>query len=500
MKRQQHPRANPAGRADGQTDQTTTRRFKTLYGKPKSLTDRYDECREEDIARVLQKPEAELGFDDFTMLYRVGVASASYEEGLYFLPEAFAFLRRNPDDDGIQCVADVMWFISEHAARLEADGLLEECQEQVEALLGAHTSQFVVIHWDREKNRQMGWDREHHEYVKDSQLVCDAVEALLRFQTLAPLALTFLETLSQAENDPLKSAWFLTFVAETGRWALFRKKSDPPGSTRCAEALCAAMPELGGIWAEFQKRGLIRDCPDQLSPDPALLERHATVIRRSGELFTEHPTHWLRLFGKLGLDDAAKHAAAAADFWTRRNQLIRDIEAAFRDVDRGHGPTLHEAVAFEGTDYCTAEERAYVRALDPETRWQDIPDAALKECVDRWAFDDEGFRFHLPAYLRWHLRHLRGLPPGCGGMLFLQLSITGHKPQDRLCSERSFDRFPLEQKRVIARFLEFMALEGGSSSPATGATELDAQIAQDAERAWQTYWFQFSHPARRNET
>ena len=37
------------------------------------------------------------------------------------------------------------------------------------------------------------------------------------------------------------------------------------------------MPELGGIWEEFQKRGLIRDCPDQLSPAPALLERHAAV-------------------------------------------------------------------------------------------------------------------------------------------------------------------------------------------------------------------------------
>ena len=200
-------------------------RFKQLYGKPKSLTDRYDECREQDIARLLHKPEAELGFDDFNMLYRVGVASATYEEGLYFLPEAFAFLRRNPDNNGIQCVADVMWFISEHAARLEAAGLLEECREQVAALLAGHTAQLVVIHWDREKNRQMGWDREHHDYVRDGQLVCEMVEALLRFQTLAAWALAFLETLSRAQNDPLKSAWFLTFVADTGRWCEWRRES-----------------------------------------------------------------------------------------------------------------------------------------------------------------------------------------------------------------------------------------------------------------------------------
>ena len=50
---------------------------------------------------------------------------------------------------------------------------------------------------------------------------------------------------------------------------------------------------------------------------------------------------------------------------TTADQLIRDIEAAFASVELGAGLTLHEAQAFEGTDYCTAEERASVRALDP---------------------------------------------------------------------------------------------------------------------------------------
>ena len=103
---------------------------------------------------------------------------------------------------------------------------------------------------------------------------------------------------------------------------------------------------------------------------------------------------------------------------TDREQLIQQIEAAFADIERGNGLTLHEAAEFEGNDYCTAEERARVRALDPGTRWQDIPDAALEECEDRWAFDEEGFRFHLPAYLRWHLRKPPGQDPLRGGLLF----------------------------------------------------------------------------------
>jgi hypothetical protein len=177
---------------------------------------------------------------------------------------------------------------------------------------------------------------------------------------------------------------------------------------------------------------------------------------------------------------------------TDREQLIQQIEAAFADIERGNGLTLHEAAAFEGTDHCSTQERARARALDPETRWQDIPDSSLEECLDRWAFDDEGFRFHLPAYLRWHLRHPGGRPPACGVSLFLQLTVTGHKPKDRLRSECSFDRFTLEQKRVIAHFLEVMALEVHEHGPAASATQQDALVADWAERAWQSYWFRFS--------
>ncbi len=180
---------------------------------------------------------------------------------------------------------------------------------------------------------------------------------------------------------------------------------------------------------------------------------------------------------------------------TDREQLIQRIETAFADVELGNGLTLHEARAFEGTDYCTPEERARVRARDPWLRWQDIPDVALEECLDGWACDEEGFRFHLPAYLRWHVRHPRQLPPHCGILLFLHLSVTGHKPKDRLRSEQSFDRFTLEQKCVIACFLEFMAMEANDSGPAASATRQDAELAEWAELAWQSYWFKFSQTA-----
>ena len=164
---------------------------------------------------------------------------------------------------------------------------------------------------------------------------------------------------------------------------------------------------------------------------------------------------------------------------TPRDQLIRDIEAAFATVERGAGLTLHEAAAFEGTDYCTAEERARVRALDPETRWQDIPDSALEECLDLWACDDAVFRFHLPAYLRWYLRHVEELGVFRGGLLYDLLSPGHFDVDDRAGWERSWDFYTLEQKGVIARFLEYIALEV-------------ADHRQAARRTWRCYWHQFS--------
>jgi hypothetical protein len=162
---------------------------------------------------------------------------------------------------------------------------------------------------------------------------------------------------------------------------------------------------------------------------------------------------------------------------TQRDQLIRDIEDAFGDVARGNGLTLHEAAAFEGAEYCTAKERARVRALDPQTRWQDIPESSLEECEDRWAFDEEGFRFHLPAYLRWHLRKPPEQDQLRGGLLYFVLSPAGGTE-----AEGSWDYLTLEQKRVIARFLEFMACDGGP-------------LAQDARLTWRSCWFKFSQTA-----
>ena len=87
------------------------------------------------------------------------------------------------------------------------------------------------------------------------------------------------------------------------------------------------------------------------------------------------------------------------------NDVILEIERTFDGVDRGDGITLHEAVAIDM--YASGEERVRARLQDTESRWQDVPDGVIEREYTIFSFlDDAGFRYYLPAYMRWILRNL----------------------------------------------------------------------------------------------
>ena len=85
-----------------------------------------------------------------------------------------------------------------------------------------------------------------------------------------------------------------------------------------------------------------------------------------------------------------------------RDQLIIDIGRAFEGVKRDGGVTLHETQVLD--DYGGEAERIAAHKLDPQERWEDLPDELLEECWHLVFLDPKGFRFHLPAYMTWRLR------------------------------------------------------------------------------------------------
>lgn len=76
-------------------------------------------------------------------------------------------------------------------------------------------------------------------------------------------------------------------------------------------------------------------------------------------------------------------------------QLIRD---AFADVRLGEGVGLFQAQAID--DYATADIEAAARARDEKEDWTKLSIESLNSAYSSLSFfDQQGMRFHLPAFL-----------------------------------------------------------------------------------------------------
>jgi predicted negative regulator of RcsB-dependent stress response len=143
-----------------------------------------------------------------------------------------------------------------------------------------------------------------------------------------------------------------------------------------------------------------------------------------------------------------------------RDRLIRQIESAFDGVQLGDGVSLHEAEAID--DNLSEQECAAARKLDRESRWQDVPDAAIRDHSSSLYFMDEfGTWFYLPAYMIWSLKNYT---------ISDSLSISHAASKLKSCRAGQFTQ---QQCQAIQAYLQFLAAE--YQDP-------------DAQEALQDYW------------
>lgn len=84
--------------------------------------------------------------------------------------------------------------------------------------------------------------------------------------------------------------------------------------------------------------------------------------------------------------------------WHEAASIRSAIESAFSGVRLGNGVGLTEAQGLD--DYADEATRAAYRAADEKEDWRRISADQLNKCNSSLSFfDDEGMRFHLPAYL-----------------------------------------------------------------------------------------------------
>ena len=155
--------------------------------------------------------------------------------------------------------------------------------------------------------------------------------------------------------------------------------------------------------------------------------------------------------------------------------LIAQITAAFEGVSREGGISLRES---EVLDWAGPAE---ARALDMDTRWQDVSDDDLKYYASSMYFLDAiGLCYYLPAFMSYVLRHFR---PDIDydedfvlmhTLWHLEVNQYNHKRYAEM--QQSMTR---PQKEAIGSFLQFIATQGNEF------------YREDAARALRDHWGQF---------
>jgi hypothetical protein len=154
-----------------------------------------------------------------------------------------------------------------------------------------------------------------------------------------------------------------------------------------------------------------------------------------------------------------------------RKRVIAVIVEAFRNVRREGGITIHEADAIDA--YGCYEDPAIARERDDETFWQYVPGDKIEKLSEVFPFlDDKGFRFYIPAYMKWTLENLRSGGNSCGSTVY---SLSAN-------NKKKFVIFNAAQSAAILDFLTFMA-----------TYEDDG----DAKKAIERYWGKLRREARK---
>ena len=151
------------------------------------------------------------------------------------------------------------------------------------------------------------------------------------------------------------------------------------------------------------------------------------------------------------------------------SEVLREIEVAFSGVPRGVMSIYEASLAdhFSGTE----EEMRAARSRETTLRWQDIDDRVIAENGFALPFmDAAAWRYYVPAYMRWSIRHLTDKYSDP-----VDSTIYSFSSDDARSIERRRLLSPA-QSRAVKRFLEYMARH---------PQEADADVATEALDA---YW------------
>ena len=159
-----------------------------------------------------------------------------------------------------------------------------------------------------------------------------------------------------------------------------------------------------------------------------------------------------------------------------RQRVIEQITRAFDGVGREDGISFYEARAID--DYATDALRAEARALDTDTRWQDVPEEDIEHgSLSLNYFDPKGFRYYLPAYMIWSLRNYETTKYATPSSTVRRLQLDDD-PDSHECSLPRFRLLNSDQSAAVCAFLRYMEAHS-------------EELADDAHKALNDHWSEF---------
>ncbi|HTQ31256.1 MAG TPA: DUF6714 family protein [Opitutaceae bacterium] len=127
-------------------------------------------------------------------------------------------------------------------------------------------------------------------------------------------------------------------------------------------------------------------------------------------------------------------------------KLLADLDDAFREVPR---PKITKSVA-RGLDdeWILSDERAQeLASLDPEKDWHEVTESDVNTFQEYFNFSDvEGWRFYLPAFIRYYLLNLESPSSDAGDAVYL--ACTSPNPK--------FDLLSPAQMKCIKEFIDII--------------------------------------------
>ena len=135
--------------------------------------------------------------------------------------------------------------------------------------------------------------------------------------------------------------------------------------------------------------------------------------------------------------------------------IIEAIRSAFAGVPRGR-ITMHEAEVID--DYGSDDERKKARGLDTDESWDQVRDNDIMACTTALCHvDADGWRYYLPAYMIWSLRHFRASHSIVSDFTIYTFDPNNKCPQLRAFNMERFGLLNQAQSRAVCRFLRYMA-------------------------------------------